>query len=480
MDKKKKGLVQILGPSMVIDAEPILKQFAEDHSFAKPNQPSLLVKPENTGEIREIIKWANATKTPLVPVSSGPPHFNGDTVPTSADAVMVDLSRMKKIIKVDRRNKMALIEPGVTYEQLQPALAENGLRLSSTLHPKANKSVVASLLEREPRLIPRYQWAMLDPLRCLEVVWGDGNVFTTGEVSRPGQLEREWQKKFAQVMAAGPAQVDFYKLVSAAQGSMGIVSWASVKCEILPELHELFLIPSTNIEDLLNFGYQILKYRFGDEIFLLNNVSLGRLMGEGSELPPWVLVVAIAGRNVLPRERVDYQLNDIREIARKHGLELLRSIGNCESSEILHKALNPSRKPYWKFRHKGDCRDIFFLTTLDKTPELVASVRETVKAHGYPASDIGIYLQPVHQGASCHAEFSLPFDPQSSKEISVIEKTYVETSKVLLSQGAYFSRPYHVWADMVFKKDAMAAVLLKKIKSVFDPNNIMNPGKLCF
>ncbi len=480
MENKKKGLAKILGPSMVIDAKPILEQFAEDHSFAMPNKPSLLVKPENTLEIQEIVKWANATKTPLIPVSSAPPRFNGDTVPTSADAVIVDLGRMKKIIKVDRRNKMVLIEPGVTYEQLQPVLSENGLRLSSTLHPKANKSVVASLLEREPRLIPRYQWAMLDPLRCLEVVWGDGNVFTTGEVSRPGQLEREWQKKFAQVMAAGPAQTDFYKLVSAAQGSMGIVTWASIKCEVLPELHELLIIPANKIEDLLDFGYKILRYRFGDEIFLLNSVNLKRLMGEGGDLPPWVLFVAIAGRSVLPRERVEYQLNDIREMAREHGLELLKSIGNCESSEILQKAIKPSRKPYWKLRSKGDCRDIFFLTTMDKTPEFVSSVQATAKAHGYLASDIGVYIQPMHQGVCCHCEFSLPFDPQNSKESSVVKETYIETSKVLLNQAAYFSRPYHMWADMVFNKDAQAAVLLKKIKSVFDPNNIMNPGKLCF
>ena len=64
--------------------------------------------------------------TPLVPVSSGAPHFYGDTVPSVPGAVMVDLSRMDKIIKVDARNRIAVIEPGVTYGQLQPALAKAG------------------------------------------------------------------------------------------------------------------------------------------------------------------------------------------------------------------------------------------------------------------------------------------------------------------------------------------------------------------
>ena len=106
---------------------------------------------------RRIVVWANQTKTPLVPVSSGEPHFRGDTVPSVPEAVIVDLRRMDKIIRIDRRNRMVIIEPGVTYTQLQPALAEQGLRLSTPLLPRQSKSVIASLLEREPRLRAQVQ-----------------------------------------------------------------------------------------------------------------------------------------------------------------------------------------------------------------------------------------------------------------------------------------------------------------------------------
>jgi FAD/FMN-containing dehydrogenase len=49
-----------------------------------------------------------------------------------------------------------------------------------------------------------------------------------------------------------------------------------------------------------------------------------------------------------------------------------------------------------------------------------------------------------------------------------------------VKQGAYFSRPYDIWANMVYNRDAQSTMLLKEIKEIFDPNHVLNPGKLCF
>ena len=143
--------------------------------------PWFVVKPKSMEEVRRIVTWANETDTRLVPVSSGAPHFYGDTVPSVPGGAIVDLSRMNAIKRIDRRNRIALIEPGVTYGQLQSELAKEGLRLSTPLLPRRNKSVVASLLERQPTIIPRYQYSMTEPLRNLGVVWGNGDILYTGE-----------------------------------------------------------------------------------------------------------------------------------------------------------------------------------------------------------------------------------------------------------------------------------------------------------
>jgi len=484
----KEELASIVSPEDVSDDPETLDTYSRDMSFAPPIKPRFVVKPENVDEVKALVNWANRTATPLVPVSSGPPHFRGDTVPSVPGAVMVDLSGMKRIFRIDRRNRVAMIETGVTYPQLQPELNRQGLRLPMPLLPRANKSVVASLLEREPTLVPRQQWSSLDPLRCTEIVWGDGQKLVTGDAGNWTSMEEAWKKKQAASGSGGPGQTDFYRFVSAAQGSTGIVTWVSVKCEVLPELHKLFFVPARRLDDLIDFTYRVLRFRFGDELLILNSFNLASILGVGAKdikaramkLPPWVVLVGIAGRSILPRERVEFQEKDITDIARQFGLKLVPEIPGAGSDEVLKTILHPSREPYWKLDYKGGCQDIFFMTTLNRTPVFVSKMRSVAKACQYPVSEIGVYIQPVHQGASCHCEFTLPFDRNSPKETTRIREFFTRASEEMLEQGAFFSRPYGIWANLAYSRDAQTAMVLKKIKGIFDPNNVMNPGKLCF
>jgi hypothetical protein len=296
------------------------------------------------------------------------------------------------------------------------------------------------------------------------------------------------KKKQAAAGPTGPGQTDFYRLVSAAQGSMGIVTWASVKCEVLPEVHKIFFVPARKLDDLIDFAYQVLRFRFGDELLLLNNMSLAAVLGHSAgkiralmgELPPWVMLVGIAGRKILPRERIEYQEKDIRDIARRFGLQLLPAIPWASSEEVLKAILNPSREPYWKLVYKGGSQEIFFLTTLNKTPEFVRTMDSVAGANGYPVTDIGVYIQPLHQGANCHCEFILPFAQNSLSETTKMQQLFTNASLELFKQGAFFSRPYGIWAEMAYGQDAQTTMVLKKLKAIFDPNNVMNAGKLCF
>jgi FAD/FMN-containing dehydrogenase len=61
-----------------------------------------------------------------------------------------------------------------------------------------------------------------------------------------------------------------------------------------------------------------------------------------------------------------------------------------------------------------------------------------------------------------------------------VQELFRDASHRLFRQGAYFSRPYGIWADMVYNADAQTTIVTRKIKGIFDPNNVMNPGKLCF
>jgi len=487
--KTSDNLTEMIGKEKVIKERKILDRYSHDNSFTLPMQPRLVVQPRNAVDVQKIVTWANQTKTPLVPVSSGEPHFRGDTVPSVPEAVIIDLRRMDKIVRIDHRNRMVLIEPGVTYAQLQPALAEEGLRLSAPLLPRQSKSVIASLLEREPTLVPKYNHTLLEPLRCLEVVWGNGEILRTGEAGGYyPTLEQQWEMGLAQVFSGGPGQVDYYRLVSGAQGSMGIVTWASVKCETLPKVHKFFLIPADNLKDLIECAYRLLRVRLGDEFLVLNSANLAAILSrdaEGiqalkNELPPWVIIMGIAGRDLFPEEKVDFQEKDTRDIVQQFGLELLPAVSGIGGGQVISTILNPSPVTYWKLTYKGACQDIFFMSTLDKVPEFVNTVFAAANALRYPVSDIGIYLQPQHQGTSCHCEFNLPYSSGNKMETARVRDLQETCSEALIRQGAYFSRPYGIWADMVYNRDAGNKEMIRTIKGIFDPNNILNPGKLCF
>ena len=487
--KTSSNLTDIIGKQRVISKPEVLDGYSHDNSFTAPMRPRLVVQPRDVDEVQKIVMWANETKTPLVPVSSGEPRFRGDTVPSVPEAVIVDLSGMNDIIRIDRRNRMVIIEPGVTYAQLQPALAEQGLRLSTPLLPRQSKSVVASLLEREPRLVPKYSYTLPEPLRCLEVVWGNGEILRTGEAGGYyPTLEQQWEMGLAQVFSGGPGQVDYYRLVSGAQGSMGIVTWASVKCEILPKVHKFFFTPADDLKDLIECASRLLRVRLGDEFLVLNRANLAAILsGDADEiqalkdtLPPWAIVMGIAGRDLFPEEKVDYQERDTRDVVQQSGLELLPAVSGITGDQVMSALLNPSPEPYWKLIYRGACQDIFFMTTLDKTPGFVDTVFATADALQYEVSDIGIYLQPQHQGTSCHCEFNLPYDPGNKLETERVSELLETCSEALIRQGAYFSRPYGIWADMVYNRDAANKQMIRTIKGIFDPNNILNPGRLCF
>ncbi len=490
MVDKKTALVEIVGREEIFDDQEVIDTYSRDCSFTPPRRPQLVVKPDNAEVVHRIVRWAKDTHTPVVPVSSGPPHFNGDTIPGVDGAIILDLSRMKRIMRIDRRTRMMVIEPGITYGELQPELARHGLRLSTPLLPRANKSVIASLLERQPTTVPKYQWTLPEPLRCLGVIFGNGYDIRTGEAGESVRrtLEEQWEAGMAQMQAIGPRQVDYHRLVSAAQGSMGIVTWASIKCEILPKLHKFILIPGKNLEDLIDCAYELLRVRLGDEFFIVNNMELATIIGEEADqikvlsanLPPFVLQIGIAGRDMLPEERLAFQETDIREIAQKSGLEAVLEVSGVSNIALMDAVLNTSGEPYWKLKHKGAGQDIFFLTTLNKTPEFIKIMYRVAEEFQYPASDIGMYIQPQQQGVSCHCEFNIPYNPDDESEVVKVRDLTTRASEVLIKHGAFFSRPYGIWADMVYERDTTTKTVLKKMKEIFDPNNVLNPGKLCF
>lgn len=481
-------LKKIVGSVNVLDYPEILEQYSRDTSFVPRIRPKCVVKPGNAEEVQAVVKWANETLTPLVPVSSGPPHFRGDTVPSVGGAVIVDLSRMKRVIRIDPRNKIVMIEPGVTFGKLQTELAKEGLCAYMPFAPRSSKSVIGSMLEREPTIRPSHHWDSNDPLLCMEVIFGTGDRFRTGEASGPDTVEEQWELDRVQMNPFGHSHVDFQRLVAGAQGTIGIVTWATLKCSYSSKLNRALLVPSTNIEPLIDLIYLLVRFRFGGSFFILNSVNLACLLGQDSQeiqerkniLPPWVLFISFEGYGILPEDKVAYEEADFRAMAQSCHLKPEAILPGAKAEVILRLLSQPSPEPYWKTRFKSGFHDLFFLTTLDKTPKFVNTMPDLAQRYRYPAGEMGVYIQPIVQGTSCHCEFNLYYDPNKPAEVEATKQMVSAGSEDMARMGGFFSRPYGPWKNTAYRRAPGTLVMQRKVKQIFDPKEILNPGKLCF
>jgi len=481
----KTVLSGIVGAENVLTGKDTLNAFASDDSYSVGIPPVFLVKPHSAKEIREILEVANREGVPVIPLSSGGPHNHGDTVPAAKDAIMVDLSEMKKILRIDPRNKVALIEPGVTFGELKEKAYEAGLRVLMPLLPRKTKSVLASCLEREPFTLPKYQWDTTDPLMCTEILFGSGDVYRTGSAAGPGTLEEQWETGAAQKNPLGPGQWDALRLVQGAQGTMGIVTWGSVKLELLPRVQKCFFAVADRLDDLFDFAYRVQKFKLVDVCFIMNATDLSAIWaGEKAKsfgkFPSWVLVYSISGYDYFPAERIDYIEKDIEEIAGETHVSPLSEISNVLAEDIVSLISKPCEEPYWKDRLRGSCQDIFFITTLDRVPRFLEAMDSLLKQHHFPKKDLGVYIQPIQQGRNCHLEFNLMYDGESPKAADRVRALFEGASEAFMKAGAFYSRPYGLWADLAYRNDPQTVKALEMVKNMLDPSRVMNPGKLCF
>ena len=96
-------VAKIVGDDRVSNKQEVLEKYSGLIS------PSLVVWPMSTDEVGRIVTWANSNSIALIPVSSGRPTHRGSSLPKVNNAVIVDLSRMNKIIRVDAKNKVGFM-----------------------------------------------------------------------------------------------------------------------------------------------------------------------------------------------------------------------------------------------------------------------------------------------------------------------------------------------------------------------------------
>jgi FAD/FMN-containing dehydrogenase len=483
----REDLKQIVGLENILESEEILDVYSKDHSLCESSKPEYVVKPVTANEIKDILILANKNNIPVTPVSSGI-HFYGNTIPNKGGFVL-DLRRMNKILDIDLDNKMVRIEPGVTWGQLQEELAKYNMMALIPLLPHSSKSVLTSCLEREPMLIPKYEYA--GPLVTSEVVFPEGSIFRTGSSAVPGFPGKSLAEG---VNPGGPGFYSYNWLLQGAQGTLGIVTWAKIKIAPKPGIDKTFVFSFNRLSDAAKLAYNIQKRMIGEECLILNNNNYAGIlsaMGFGDyqklkeKMLPWILIIVSGGGWRRPEEKIEYEEEGINEAMKELQIDDIPfSISGLEEVEkelpSIFRKPSPAKRNYWKFAEKGECDDIFFHTTLNKAEAFENAMKQVAAENGYSADDIGFYIQPLEYGRACHFEVNFTYNAADPIEVNRMKNIHQQAALKAIDMGGFFPRPYGIIADMVFKKSISYTAALKEVKKMFDPNDIMSPGRLGF
>jgi hypothetical protein len=479
----KQKLLEAVGAERFSDAPEALEAYSKDFSLVPKGVPEYVVKPEDAQEVQKVIEIANESHTPVVPVSSGA-HFQGATIPKRG-GIVLDLSNMNQILEVDELNKRVRVEAGVSWEPLTKALGEKGFRIIMPLLPHPQRSVVTDWLERAVPTNTVYDYG--EPLQGMEVVWPNGEIFRTGSASVAGYPDSP--SKGAN--PSGPG-IDFYRFLQGAEGTMGVVTWANLKIEYIPKLNKVLFAPVSDLNYAIEFLYRVLRLRINQECLLLNNTNLAAIVAQDNpekvqaSLPPWTLIMVMSGIHRRPEEQLHYQEEALSKVIKSEFPKIAFSEslpgldGAGEQFLPFLRQPWPDKTTYWKNRYKGACQSLFFITKPLMAPKFISKTLEVAAKHGYNQADIGVYLQPIEHNRACQLEFNFFYDPNSNSEVEKARKLYHDVAPILLEEGAFFTCPYGELAKLVYDKAADYTAILKRVKKIFDPNNIMNPGNLCF
>lgn len=149
--------------------DDVSREEAHCRRFAAPEgvASEAVVRARDADMLAATVRWAREQRRPLVPASSTSPHRRA-SLNLPKGAWILDFSGMQQVIKIDRRNRVALFEPGVSFQELASQVRQHGLRTLTSLHPRPRKSALSAYLDREPVIQPRCQWDLADPLLCIE------------------------------------------------------------------------------------------------------------------------------------------------------------------------------------------------------------------------------------------------------------------------------------------------------------------------
>lgn len=440
----------------ISDEKEDLVCYSYDASYGKGTIPEVVAWPKNTEEIVRIVRWAINRGLKIVPRGAGT-GMAGGTIPVNSRSIVISLERMNNVVDINTRNLIATVEPGVINGDLQKELLIHEL-----FYPPDPASLEyctiggnVSTNAGGPRAI-KYG-VTRNYVMELEVILSNGNVLSLGG------------KTVKRVVG-----YEIKELFIGSEGTLGIISKVSLR--VLPQPEEVITL-LISFKNLLDAGEFIAKtigtgiiprtLEFLDSL-CLRMIEENRELGLPADVEALLLVEVDGELTSIKR-----QAEKIVDIARKFRGETQIATDYYSKENLWHarRSISPC---ILKMKDKEKI-NIDITVPIDNLPRMLLSIKELSQNSGIPIISFGHagdgnihvnilvtkgdeeYRQKGFEIAKKIFELTVGFEGDISGEhgIGITKKPYIEIQ---------LTRQH--------------LELMKAIKRVFDPKEVMNPGKI--
>jgi len=449
----------IVGDAFVLVDEESRADYDHDETENLHFMPDVVIKPRTAKEISAVMQICNAHKIPVTPRGAGT-GLAGGALPQFG-GVLISMERLNAIIDIDERNLQVTVEPGVITEVLQNAVKEKGLFYPPDPSSRGSCFIGGNISANSggPKAV-KYG-VVKDYVLNLEVVLPTGEIIWTG----------------ANVLKNSTGY-NLTQLIVGSEGTLGIVTKIVLKLLPHPKYDLLMLVPFNNLEKAGEAVSAIFRAGFTPSALELVEIDALKIVSKMMDSVAVPVTDDMAAHLIIEVDgnHIDTLMSEMEAIA---GL-----LSEFDCGEIFFADDAQQKAELWKLRRRvAEAVKIDGYTIEEDTvvpraalPALIMGVKELGRQNNFHAvcyghaGDGNLHIRIKKEGSiySLNNPDIIPSLQALFTLVKSLGGTISGEHGVGLVQKAYM--------DIVF--DATNLSVMKGIKKVFDPNNILNRGKI--
>jgi len=450
-------LVDIVGENFVSRDGELLSKYSKDETEDLIFQPEVVVKPANTKEVSEIIKLANEYKIPVVPRGGGTGLSGGAL--NIYGGICLSMERFNRILEIDENNFQAVVEPGVITQIFQEEVEKYGLFYPVDPASRGSCFIGGNLAECSggPRAL-KYG-VTRDYVLALEFVTPTGEIISNGA------------RTIKNVTGYNLAQ-----LIIGSEGTLGVITKIVFKLISLPKFRKVLLIPFDSIDNCISSVAEF--FTSGITPSALEFLEKSAVKAAETQLNKKYpvsdaeaqLFIEVDGNY---EEALNNDVQKIAEVAEKFGaIDIILAEDRQKMDDIweLRRGTGDAVKSISTYKEEDT------VVPRNKMPALIKGVKEISSRYGIRSICYG------HAGDG-NVHINILKDKLSDKEWNErIDDAVREVFNLTISLGGTLSGEHGIgYSQKNYLSIALSYAeirLMKEIKRTFDPNNILNPGKI--